>query len=281
MKVALTIAGSDSSGGAGIQADIKTFQAHGVYAMSVITAVTVQNTQKVYDIQEIRPDIVKSQILCLFEDISINAVKIGMVSSAELIETISETLIEVNAPVVVVDPVMISKSGYKLLKTEAKKALIKNLVTQAYVLTPNILEAELLSGDRIKNINDMKNTAKKIHEMGAKNVVLKGGHLDGNYSVDVLYDGYSFFEFSSPRIDTNNTHGTGCTFSSAITANLALGKDLVSSIRFSKEYITSAIAHSFPLGKGHGPVNHFYELYRRADFISTPTPTLPHQGGGE
>jgi len=263
MKVALTIAGSDSSGGAGIQADIKTFQAHGVYGMSAITAVTVQNTQKVYDIQEIHPKIVAAQINCLFDDIMIHAVKIGMVSSIELIEAIAGALSTVNAPVVV-DPVMISNSGYKLLKQDAQDALVKHLFPLAEVVTPNIHEAEALINQKIRTIEEMKVAAQQILEMGAKKVVVKGGHLEGDHATDILYNGSSYRELTRRRVKTFNTHGTGCTFSSAIAANLALDKDFFDAATLAKDYITGAIEHSLSIGHGHGPTHHFYDLYARA-----------------
>ena len=261
MKTALTIAGSDSSGGAGIQADIKTFQAHGVYAMSAITAVTVQNTQKVYDIQEIRPDIVAGQIQCLFDDIAIHAIKIGMVSSIALIETISAVLAVNPLPPVVIDPVMISKSGFALLKEDARNALIKHLFPLADVLTPNIFEAQTLIRKEIRNIREMKDAAEKIHDMGVKKVVVKGGHLDDEKAVDIIYDGVELKELSAPRFDTPNTHGTGCTFSSAIAANLALEKPFFEAVTLAKQYITGAISHSLSIGHGHGPTHHFFKFY--------------------
>ena len=223
IRTALTIAGSDSSGGAGIQADLKTFQAHGVFGMTAITAVTVQNTQKVYDIQEIRPDIVKNQILCLFEDMDIHAVKIGMVSDVALIDAIAEALGQVDRPPVVLDPVMISKSGYALLKEDAQKALITTLFPLAEVVTPNIFEAERLVSHKIATVTEMKTAAAEIAALGARKVVVKGGHLGGDQATDILYDGQAYRELSSARYETPNTHGTGCTFSSAIAANLALG----------------------------------------------------------
>ena len=267
MKVALTIAGSDSSGGAGIQADLKTFHAHGVFGMSAITAVTVQNTQKVYDVQEIDPKIVKEQILCLFDDITIHAVKIGMVSSIPLIQSIEEALSEVTTPPVVVDPVMISKSGYRLLNQDAQDALVKHLFPLAEVVTPNIYEAEVLIGEKIENLEEMKNAAQKIRMLGARKVVVKGGHLGGELATDVLYDGSEHRELESRRFDTKNTHGTGCTFSSSIAANLARGKAFFEAVTLAKQYITGAIEHSLPIGKGHGPTNHFYDLYAKAGVV--------------
>ncbi len=264
MKVALTIAGSDSSGGAGIQADIKTFQAHGVYGMSAITAVTVQNTQKVFDIQEMRPQIVYDQIRCLFDDITIHAVKIGMVSSVGLIQAIADALSAVSPPPVVLDPVMISKSGYALLKQDARDALVKHLFTIADVVTPNIHEARALIENNIATVEEMKTAARKILDLGAKNVVVKGGHLGGDHATDILYDGSSFKELTVQRVSTKNTHGTGCTFSSAIAANMALGKDFFEAAKLAKTYITGAIINSLPIGQGHGPSHHFFDLYARA-----------------
>lgn len=264
MKIALTIAGSDSCGGAGIQADLKTFQALGVFGMSAITAVTVQNTQKVYAVQEMEPHIVQGQILCLFEDTIINAVKIGMVSSIPLIETIADSLKKVSLPPVVLDPVMISKSGYRLLNQDAQDALVQHLFPIAEVVTPNIYEAEALVGENISNLEEMKSAAKRLLDLGAKKVVVKGGHLGGELSTDILYDGIDYQSLESRRLETKNTHGTGCTFSSAIAANLALGKDFFEAARMAKQYITGAIEHSLPIGKGHGPTHHFYALYEKA-----------------
>ncbi|MBW2620114.1 MAG: bifunctional hydroxymethylpyrimidine kinase/phosphomethylpyrimidine kinase [Deltaproteobacteria bacterium] len=264
MKVALTIAGSDSSGGAGIQADLKTFQAHGVFGMSAVTAVTVQNTQKVYDIQEIGPRIVHDQITCLFDDVTIDAVKIGMVSGIELIKAIARALKAVNPPPVVLDPVMISKSGYRLLNQNAQDALVDNLFPLAEVITPNIYEAEALIGKKINNVDEMKNAAQKILNLGAKKVVVKGGHLEEDRATDVLYDGKEYKELRSHRVETKNTHGTGCTFSSAIAANIALGKTFFEAVSLAKEYITGAIEHSLSIGKGYGPTHHFFDLYAKA-----------------
>ncbi|MFO7666605.1 MAG: bifunctional hydroxymethylpyrimidine kinase/phosphomethylpyrimidine kinase [Desulfobacterales bacterium] len=264
MKTALTIAGSDPSGGAGIQADLKTFHAHGVFGMSVITAITVQNTQKVYSVQEIDPVMVYDQIICLFEDIVIDAVKIGMVSSGVLIETIAKALKEVNPPPVILDPVMISKSGYRLLNQDAQKALIRNLFPVAEVVTPNIYEAEVLTDMKITTENEMKTAAGKILKLGAKKVVVKGGHLVGKLATDIVYDGILFKELTGKRIETKNTHGTGCTFSSAIAANLAKGINFFKAVSDAKAYITGAIENSLSIGHGHGPVDHFFNLHKRA-----------------
>lgn len=265
MRVALTIAGSDSSGGAGIQADLKTFQALGVFGMSAVTAVTVQNTQKVYAIQEMRPQIVHDQIACLFDDICIHAVKIGMVASVALIEAIAEALGAIeNLPPVVLDPVMISKSGYFLLRPDAQAALVKHLFPLARVVTPNLPEAEALLSRKITDIAAMKRAARDIAALGAKMVVVKGGHLEQGDAADVLFDGNEFRLLESRRIPTVNTHGTGCTFSSAIAAHLARGVSFFDAVTHAKTYITGAIENAFPLGKGCGPTHHFFDLYRRA-----------------
>jgi hydroxymethylpyrimidine/phosphomethylpyrimidine kinase len=264
MKVALTIAGSDSSGGAGIQADLKTFHAHGVFGMSAVTAITVQNTQKVYDIQEMAPRIVHDQIMCLFDDIRIHVVKIGMVSSIELIQAIATALKAVNSPPVVLDPVMISKSGYRLLNQDAQDALVDYLFPLSEVITPNIYEAEALIGKKITTVEDMKNAARDILRLNVKKVVVKGGHLKETRAIDVLYDGKEYGELQSRWVKTKNTHGTGCTFSSAIAANIALGKPFFEAVSLAKNYITGAIEHSFSIGKGYGPTHHFFELYAKA-----------------
>ncbi len=264
ITVALTIAGSDSSGGAGIQADLKTFQALGVFGTSAVTAVTVQNTQKVYAIQEIDPQIVHGQITCLFEDMVIHAVKIGMVSSVPLIHAIADALSKIQQPSLVLDPVMISKSGYPLLKKDARAALVEKLFPLAEVVTPNIHEAEALVGRPICDENQMQTAAQRILDLGVAKVVVKGGHLSGAQATDILYDGRSFKKLSTPRLATTNTHGTGCTFSAAIAAYLARGLDFFEAVQNAKTYISGAIAHALNIGKGHGPTHHFFELYARA-----------------
>ena len=267
LRVALTIAGSDSSGGAGIQADLKTFQALGVYGMSAITAVTVQNTRTVRAIQEIRPQIVHDQISCLFDDIVIDAVKIGMVSSVPLITAIADALDAVARPPIVLDPVMISKSGYALLKKDAQKALIRRLFPLAEVVTPNIHEAEKLAGREIRDLTQMEDAARQIATLGAAKVVIKGGHMQGALATDILYDGTSFQQLSRPRMNTPNTHGTGCTFSSAIAAYLARGNAFFDAVKKAKTYISGAIEHSLDIGKGHGPTHHFFDLYARSGLL--------------
>ena len=253
----LTIAGSDSSGGAGIQADLKTFSAIGTYGMSVITAITAQNTQGVFAVEDLSVDIIKKQMEAVFDDITPKAVKIGMVSNPEIIKEIVATLKKYNPKYLVVDPVMISKSGFSLLKPEAKENLIKYLIPMAYLLTPNTPEAEEITGMKVETLEDMKVVGKKLLELGPKYVLMKGGHLEGD-AVDVLIGENTFEVFSQERLDRKNTHGTGCTISSAITAHLALGYDVEEAVKLSKHYITEAIRNSFDIGNGVGPVNHFY-----------------------
>ena len=246
----LTIAGSDSSGGAGIQADLKTFSAIGTYGMSVITAITAQNTKGVTAVEELSGSIIRKQLKAVFEDIEPAAVKIGMVSSAKIILDIVESLRKYNPKFLVVDPVMISKSGYSLLKPEAKENLIKYLIPMAYLV---------ITGIKINSVTDMKLAGEKILELGPKFVLMKGGHLEGD-AVDVLMGEGVFEVFKSKRLNRKNTHGTGCTISSAITAYLALGYDIKEAVALSKKYITEAIEHSFDIGHGVGPVHHFYKF---------------------
>ena len=272
MKHCLTIAGSDSCGGAGIQADLKAFSANYVYGMSVITAVTAQNTQGVFSVQDIDDEIIKNQIDAIFTDIRVDGVKIGMVSKIETINAIAEKLRQYKPTNLVIDPVMISKSGFSLLKPESKKTLIQNLLPLADLITPNIPEAEEILKEigssiiNIKTKEDMCDACKELIKLGCKNVLLKGGHLYGE-AIDVLFNGEEFHYFTSERIDTKNTHGTGCTLSSTITANLARGLSMEEAISEAKRYITVAIKHSLDIGKGVGPTNHFYELYKKSGVI--------------
>lgn len=254
----LTIAGSDCSGGAGIQADLKSFSANGTYGMSVITAITAQNTMGVFDVYEIEASMIKAQIKSIFEDIVPKATKIGMVSSEEIIKEIANSLKFYNVKNLVLDPVMISKSGFSLLKPEAKKALKENLVPLAYIITPNVPEAEELTDLKIESLEDMKIAGQKILELGAKYVLVKGGHLDGD-SIDLLIGEGVEEYFPAKRLDRKNTHGTGCTLSATICSNLAKGQDAREAVKNAKEYITEAIAHSFDIGNGIGPVHHFYK----------------------
>lgn len=266
MKKVLTIAGSDSSGGAGIQADLKTFSAHGVFGMSVITAVTAQNTQGVFAVQDIDSEVIVKQIQAIFDDIEVDGVKIGMVSKIPTIEVISEQLQRYNPVNIVVDPVMVSTSGYHLLNQDAEEALIKKLLPLATLVTPNIPEAEVMTKRSISTLKDMEEAAQMIYQMGARNVLLKGGHLEDS-STDILFNGEEYTYYSASRIQTKNTHGTGCTLSSAITSNLALGYDIAQAVKEAKEYITTAIQHSLAIGKGVGPTHHFYTLYKKAGLI--------------
>lgn len=258
-KNTLTIAGSDCSGGAGIQADLKSFSANGTYGMSVITAITAQNTMGVFSVENLNPKIVKEQIEAVFDDIEVHGVKIGMVSEEKIIRTIGEGLKKYKPQMVVLDPVMISKSGFSLLKPEAMEALREILIPMAYLVTPNVPEAEELTGIKINSVEDMVEAGKKILNYGPKYVLIKGGHLDGE-AIDILLGDRVFKEYKSERLNRNNTHGTGCTLSSAITSNLALGYDVEEAIGQAKEYITEAIRNSFDLGHGVGPVNHFYKI---------------------
>lgn len=259
MKTALTIAGSDSSGGAGIQADIKTMLANGVYAMSAITALTAQNTTGVTGIMEVSPDFLGEQLDNIFTDICPDAVKIGMVSANSLIEKIAEKLKEYNAKNIVVDPVMVATSGSKLISDDAIDALKQYLLPMACVLTPNIPEAEVLSGLEVKTEDDMIAAAKKISEDYHCAVLCKGGH-QLNDANDLLYSDGSWKWFYGKRIDNPNTHGTGCTLSSAIASNLAKGFDLETSVERAKAYISGALAAMLDLGKGSGPMNHGFDL---------------------
>ena len=263
MKHCLTIAGSDSCGGAGIQADLKAFSAHGVYGMSVITAVTAQNTQGVFDVQDINPSVIAHQIEAVMDDIRVDAIKIGMVSRPETIETLAATLKKYPLPPLIIDPVMISKSGYDLLQPEAKKALIETLLPMATLITPNLPEAEVIVGYTIDTIELMKKAARDLHKIGCTYVLVKGGHLS-NDATDVLFDGEYFHLLEAKRLISINTHGTGCTLSSAIAANLAKGLHVKEAVEEAKAYITEAIGFGFPLGKGVGPVHHFYKLYKQA-----------------
>ncbi len=255
----LTVAGSDSGGGAGIQADLKTLNAIGVFGMSALTAITAQNTKGVFGIHELPPSFVQLQIKVVLEDIGADAIKTGMLSSREIIRAVAESLRASGVRWIVVDPVMRAKGGDPLLKPEAQEALINEILPLASVLTPNIPEAEALSGTRINDLDKMKEAAVKIKEMGPEYVLVKGGHLKGDEAVDVLYDGHEFKYFRSPFIKTKNTHGTGCTYASAIAGFLAKGYRVEESIKNAKDFVTGAIKNSLPIGGGHGPLNHFWQ----------------------
>ena len=261
---AMTIAGSDSGGGAGIQADLKTFAALGVYGTSVLTAITAQNTVAVTAVHEVPVDVIAAQIDAVATDIGVDAVKTGMLSSGAIIECVADSLNKHSGipglKRLVVDPVMVAKSGDTLLREDAVGALRDRLLPLAAVVTPNIPEAETLTGRSIVTDNDVRKAAQAIVAMGAASVVVKGGHRAGP-ATDLYYDGSSFREFTSPRIETANTHGTGCTFASAVAAGLANGLTTEEAVGQAKEFVTEAIRRSFPIGQGHGPLNHFYKLW--------------------
>ena len=263
MKTALTIAGSDSGGGAGIQADIKAMSALGVFGMSVITAVTAQNTREVRSVQNIDLEIIRDQIEAVFDDIQVDAVKIGMLANAETVNVVAQSLKKYKPNYVVVDPVMISKGGHYLLQESAVKALVNELLPLATLITPNIPETEVLVGNPVQTEDEMYKACIQLKEMGPDAVLIKGGHLAGD-SNDLYYDGVNFHWLKSKRIETKNTHGTGCTLSSAIAANLAKGATMLEAVTSAKVYITTAITHSLEIGTGHGPTHHFYDLYELA-----------------
>ena len=262
MKKVLSIAGSDCSGGAGIQADIKTFSAHGVFGMTVIASVVAENTFRVIEFQDIRPDIIEKQIDAVFEDIPPDAVKIGMLSCQAGMLAVAKKLKEWKPVNVVLDPVMYAKNGCALMDPDSIDTLIAEVVPLADLITPNIPEAEKIAGMSITTLADTEWAARLMCDMGCRAVLIKGGHRTGSDATDVLFDGERIHHFTAVRIDTKNTHGTGCTYSSAIASNLALGLPLDRAVTQAKEYVTTAIAHSLPFGKGNGPTHHFYQLYQ-------------------
>jgi len=258
MRVALTIAGSDSGGGAGIQADLKTFAAHGVYGTSAITAVTAQNTEAVLAWQALPPALVRAQIEAVATDIGVHAVKTGMLATADIVRTVSAAIDDLHLPFVVVDPVMVAKGGDRLLEKDAEEAVRTLLLPRAHVVTPNVPEAEVLAGMPVRNHDDMHEAARRILAMGPQVVLVKGGHIEGDAAIDVAATAGKTFIISRPRIASRNTHGTGCTLSSAIAANLALGRGVRESIECAREYLDGALRHAPGLGRGHGPLNHFW-----------------------
>lgn len=260
IPVSLTIAGSDSGGGAGIQADLKTFSALGTFGCSVITAVTAQNTTGVYGIHEIPLDIIESQIDAVLNDLNPNVIKTGMLASIEVIKLISEKIKSSKTKHIVVDPVMIAKGGDKLIQDNAVGHLISELLPLSTVVTPNIPEAEVLSHMAINNTQDIESAAKIIHKMGPDFVVIKGGHSNDSKSNDIIFDGQKFTTLEANRILTKNTHGTGCTYASAIAAGLAKNYSVEKSVKEAKNYVTEAIKNEPGLGNGHGPLNHFFML---------------------
>lgn len=259
MKTALTIAGSDSSGGAGIQADIKTMTAHGVYAMSAVTALTAQNTTGVYGIMEVSPEFLANQLDCIFTDIYPDAVKIGMLSSGKIMETVADRLHRYQAAHVVLDPVMVSTSGSRLMKEDAVKTMREKLFPLAEIITPNIPEAEALTGMEIRDAESMERAADKLSAGCGCAVLCKGGHRVNDANDLLCMEGRQIW-IKGRRIDNPNTHGTGCTLSSAIASNLAKGFDLETAVREAKEYLSGALEAQLDLGKGSGPMNHMYAI---------------------
>ena len=261
IRKALTIAGSDSGGGAGIQADLKTFAALGVYGTSAITAVTAQNTIGVTQVLALHPTLVGAQIDAIMDDIGAHALKTGMLANAGIIEMVVNKIRQHRLKNLVVDPVMVATSGDLLIKRNAVAVLRSQLIPLAAVVTPNIPEAEELTGMRLRGDQDIAAAARLIVAMGAKAVVIKGGHLKGP-AIDLFFDGKKFIALKAPRVRTKNTHGTGCTFSAAVAAYLAQGKNLESAVRAAKKYITAAIRAGFTVGAGHSPVHHFHKMWR-------------------
>jgi hydroxymethylpyrimidine/phosphomethylpyrimidine kinase len=258
MHRALTIAGSDSSGGAGIQADLKTFAAHGVYGMCAITAVTAQNTLGVIAWEALSADLVTAQIEAVAGDIGVDAVKTGMLANAAIVEAVAAAVQSLELPQLVIDPVMVAKSGDRLLEDEAVDAIRAELLPQAHVVTPNVPEAEILAGIRIRSVEDMRQAGRRILALGPRVVLVKGGHLAGPESIDVACTAERILEFSGPRIQTQHTHGTGCTLASAIAANLAKGLADLDAIGEARAYVEGAIRAAPGIGKGHGPLGHFW-----------------------
>jgi hydroxymethylpyrimidine/phosphomethylpyrimidine kinase len=262
MQSVLTIAGSDPSAGAGIQADLKTFAALGVYGTSVITSLTAQNTMGVSGVFDVSPEFVGQQIDAVVTDIRPDAVKTGMLANAAIIDAVVARLQQHQLPHVVVDPVMVAKSGARLLPLDALEALATRLLPLAEVVTPNLPEAEALVARGITTDDEVRQAAIDIHSLGPRCVVVKGGHREGDRVVDVLFDGEHFYEYSGSRVKTASTHGTGCTFASAIAANLALGAKVPDAVRHAREYLQAAIERAHAIGHGHGPVHHFWKWWK-------------------
>jgi hydroxymethylpyrimidine/phosphomethylpyrimidine kinase len=263
VKVALTIAGSDSGGGAGIQADLRTFAAHGVHGTSAITAVTAQNSVTVTDYVALEPRMVVAQVEAVASDMPVAGVKTGMLATREIVAAVADVLRRLALPHVVVDPVMVAKGGARLLDPEAERAYVERLFSVADVLTPNLLETEALLGRAVRTRPAMAQAARDLHALGPRVVVVKGGHLEGDEAVDVFYDGRQLTELVAPRVETRNTHGTGCTYSAAIAARLALGAAPFEAVQGAKDYLTEAIRRAYSVGRGHGPVDHLHPLTRR------------------
>lgn len=260
LKQVLTIAGSDSGGGAGIQADLKAMSAAGVFGMSVITAITAQNTRAVTAAYDLPIPLIEAQIDAIFEDFEVSAVKTGMLSSSDIVQAVARKLKSLAVENLVVDPVMVSKSGYDLLQADAIESVKHDLIPLARLVTPNLFEAERLTGRSIKTTDDAKAAARAIHRLGCRAVLIKGGHRLDEPATDILFDGSEFTILPGEYIETSNTHGTGCTYASAIAAKLALGNDLIDAVRTAKIYITEAIRHGLAIGHGHGPTDHFFAM---------------------
>ena len=260
-RVALTVAGSDSSGGAGIQADLKTFAAHGVYGVSAITAITAQNTTGVASFEPVSADLVTAQIETVVSDIAVHAAKTGMLPTAAIVEAVAAAVVDLEIPLLVVDPVMIATSGDRLIDSEAVASMKMELIPRALVVTPNIPEAEVLADMTIATDDDRRTAARRIAALGAAAVIVKGGHARLRDIVDLLYDGEQFREFRTERVAGASTHGTGCTFAAALAAHLARGTPLGDAVPMVQEYIAGALRSAPGLGRGHGPMNHFWKLY--------------------
>ena len=261
MASALTIAGSDSGGGAGIQADLKTFAALGVYGTSAVTAITAQNTIGVSAVLEVPPSMVTAQIDAVASDILIGAVKTGMLASEPIVAAVAEAVERWQLPHLVVDPVMVAKSGDRLLDDGAVTALRTRLLPLAAVVTPNRPEAEALSGLDVRDAAGARRAAEALHALGARAVVIKGGHFEGPRLVNLLFDGRRFLEFETERLETRHTHGTGCTFAAAVAAALATGRDLAAAVQLATDYVAGAVAHGLAVGHGHGPLDHFWNRH--------------------
>lgn len=260
MRTALTIAGSDSGAGAGIQADLKTFAAHGVYGTTAVTAVTAQNTLGVTCFEALPADLVTAQIEAVASDIGVDAAKTGMLANAAIVEAVAAAVEALDIPLLVVDPVMVAKSGDRLVDDEAVGAMRSELLRRAFVVTPNIPEAEALAGMRIHTDADRQEAARRIARLGASAVIVKGGHAASPDILDLLYDGHRFHEFRGPRVAGRNTHGTGCTFAAALTARLALGTSLAEAVPLAQEYVAGGIRHALEIGRGQGPLHHFWRF---------------------
>jgi hydroxymethylpyrimidine/phosphomethylpyrimidine kinase len=260
MPTALTIAGSDSSGGAGIQADLKTFAAFGLYGACAITAVTAQSTKGIEATLALPADLVTAQIEAVAGDLPISATKVGMLANAAIVEAVAAAIAELDLPLVVVDPVLVSSSGDALLDEDGVRALCAELLPRARVVTPNILEAQVLSGTRIERPEDVREAARRIHGLGAAAVIITGGHGPaGDHVVDLLFDGHVFSELRVPRVASRHTHGTGCTYASAVAAGLALDQPLQDAAARAQEYVAGAIRHAPGIGHGRGPLDHFWQ----------------------